>query len=257
MKKNTHLYGESNLPRVLLQALLDQKVLNAKGMSVPLQSNISLSEALSLYNLVRTLRPSQSAEIGFAQGISTLAILQALADNGQGQHHVIDPYQEKFENVGLAMVEKSGLSSWLKFHRQWPENEFPDLPPLQFVFNDGSHLFDLTMMDFVLTDKRLVVGGMVAFHDTWMPAIRKCIRFILNNRAYRVVHDFDIAVGGRRPLKTVAKNLILKLLHLMPQKRRIFCEDVLVPWYTFELGNMVILEKLKEDERDWQFYQSF
>ena len=86
-------YSSSDLPEVLRSALKNGTVFGPEGESLPLDSNVSLDEATSLYSVVRRLKPSVSVEVGFAKGVSTLAILQALADNGHGVHHVIDPFQ--------------------------------------------------------------------------------------------------------------------------------------------------------------------
>jgi hypothetical protein len=67
----------------------------------------------------------------------------------------MDPFQDRFENVGLAMVERVDLNALIHFHRKFPEEVFPSLPSLQFVFIDASHLFDLTISDFVLADKKV------------------------------------------------------------------------------------------------------
>lgn len=40
------------------------------------------------------------------------------------------------------------------------------------------------MVEFILADKKLKVGGMIAFHYLWMPSLRKLLRYILRNRDY-------------------------------------------------------------------------
>ena len=98
------------------------KVFGPAGESLPLDSNVSLEEATNLYSVVRQLKPSVSVEVGFAKGVSTLAILQALADNGHGVHHVIDPFQSQFGNAGLEMVRRAGLESNFQFYETFAEN---------------------------------------------------------------------------------------------------------------------------------------
>jgi hypothetical protein len=93
-----------------------------------LDLNVSQAEALKLYESVRELRPAASAEVGFAQGISALAILQALIDNGDGLHHVMDPFQAGYQDAGLAMVARACLESRFRFYRQFPEEVIPGLP---------------------------------------------------------------------------------------------------------------------------------
>lgn len=53
-----------------------------------------------------------------------------------------------------------------------------------FVFIDGSHLFDSVVVDFFYADRLLPVGGVIALHDTWMPSVRRAITFVSTNRAY-------------------------------------------------------------------------
>ena len=79
-------------------------------------------------------------------------------------------------------------------------------PRVQFAFIDASHLFDLSVLDFTLIDKRLDVGGVVGFHDLWMPSLQKLVRYILTNRDYvpyrcpgRPPADRRRRPGGRRP----------------------------------------------------------
>lgn len=238
----------SPLPSTLRDAFTSGEALTGSGTRAPLSSNISLDEAALLYDLVRQLRPTDSAEIGLAQGISTLAILQALHDNDAGTHHVADPFQANYDNAGLAMIKAAGLDARFRFHETFAEKMLPDLPALQFVFIDSSHLFDLTIAEFVLADKRLAPGGVVAFHDTWMPAVRKVIRYILANRAYRI--------RCARPARSW-KTLASRAIRALPGATRVFTPELLQPWSTLGVGNLAMLEKVENDQRDWQFYARF
>ena len=185
----------SSLPAVLREALETSKVETADGRIVDLNSNISIDEALTLYKAVRAIKPKRSAEVGFACGISALSILQALKDNGVGQHDVIDPFQADYGDVGLTMVKKAGVEAHFRFHRNFAEEIIPTLPRLQFAFVDASHLFDLSLVEFVLLDKKMDVGGLIGFHDMWMPSLQRLMRYILTNRSYEVVREFDTAVA--------------------------------------------------------------
>ena len=116
------------LPATLLNAIAEGSVFNGHGEKTPLHSNISQSEAETLYKVVREGKPTYSVEVGFAQGVSAMAILKGLADNEKGIHHVIDPFQGNYEDAGLAMVERAGLDSRLEFHRKFAEEVIPSLP---------------------------------------------------------------------------------------------------------------------------------
>ena len=104
---------------------------------------------------------------------------------------MIDPFQRNYDYCGEAMIERAGFASLHTFFERFPEEVIPQLPKLQFAFIDSSHLFDLTIMEFVLIDKKLVPGGIIALHDLWMPAMQSVVRFILANRAYRICREFS------------------------------------------------------------------
>jgi predicted O-methyltransferase YrrM len=241
------------LPEVLLQAFQEKTVFNGAGARVPMHSNVSEEECRRLHETVRAIRPAVSAEVGFAQGASTLAILQALHDNGAGMHHVIDPFQARFENCGLAMVERAGLGGRMQFYQKFAEEVLPSLPRLQFVFIDASHLFDLTLCEFVLADKRLDVGGVIGFHDLWMPSLRKLVRYILRNRAYEVYGNGGEAGARGGFLANAARSAARRL----QGGRHIFSREFLEPWTGLGLANMVVVRKTADDAREWDYHAEF
>ena len=245
------------LPAVLEDALATGEALRADGSKTPLHSNVSHEEAVRLYNLVRTLDPAITIEIGLAHGISTLAITQALLHNGSGaRHYVVDPFQhESYDGVGLANLDRAGLREHVEFYEAFPEDVVPRLPKADFAFIDASHLFDLTMLDFVLVDKRLNTGGLIGFHDLWMGSLRKVLRYVLANRSYRL-HD-DVAPRPL-PARERRKAHVGALARRIPQADRVFRPEVLQP--ATDLGireSMVFIEKTGDDERDWRFHRDF
>lgn len=222
----------------------------------PFFDAVILREALEIYSAVRTLQPTNSAEIGFCCGGSGLAILKALEDNGQGTHHVCDPYQTSYaRGTGLRNVERAGLSARLRFHEAFPEAVVPGFPTLQFAFIDASHLFDLSMLDFVLIDKRLEVGGVLGFHDLWMPSLQAVVRFLLTNRGYEVYYapNSPRFAGGSRWRRFVAG-----LARCVPRADALFTQRVLRPWTEIGIaGNVALLRKTKPDDRDWRHFRPF
>jgi predicted O-methyltransferase YrrM len=228
-----------DLPQVLVEMVRRGEVVGPDGERVPAHSGVSLDEALVLYRLVRERRPAVTLEIGFAMGHSGLAILKALEDNGAGVHHAIDPAQTAaWRGIGVAVADRAGLRHRLVIHERFPEEVVPSLPRPQLAFIDGAHLFDLILLDFVLTDKRLEVGGVVVFHDTWMPAVQAALRFVVANRSYRVVD-----VPGA-PAPSNARGPLARLRDRARGKKR----PVTGP------GNLAILEKTGEDLRAWNHH---
>jgi predicted O-methyltransferase YrrM len=245
------------LPDLLLEALASEVVFAPDGTTRPLESNVSREEAQALYSAVRSRQPVCSVEIGLAHGISALAILAAIFANGSsGHHYVIDPFQKNYANCGEAMIALAGFADRHTFLEQFPEEVIPHLPRLQFAFIDASHLFDLTMMEFVLVDKKLDVGGVIALHDLWMPSMKAVVRFIRMNRAYQIRRDFSGAIAALTVRQRWIE-LVSGFLKRVPRATRLLNPSALDPWSTFRLNNMVFLEKVQDDTRNWQYHRQF
>ena len=130
------------------------------------------------------------------------------------------------------------------------------MPKIQFAFIDASHLFDLTLLEFVLVDKILASGGVIGFHDLWMPSLRKVLNYILTNREYRICAQMDNAKDSKRPmLKEHFKKNFSRLISRLPKADRIFAPDLLT--YLPLLQNLTIIEKVKDDSRDWRYHANF
>jgi predicted O-methyltransferase YrrM len=248
------------MPQQLPDALVDifkrGLVLDSSGVERPLDSNISEAEAGELFATVLRLAPRNSLEVGLADGISALAIVGAIKQNGFGHHHIIDPFQRNYGYVGKLNIERNGYSTISSFYERFPEEVIPQLPNLQFAFVDASHLFDFTLMEFVLIDKKLEVGGIIGLHDLWMPAIRAVIRYVLANRAYEIAIDL-ISRPSVVPVSRKLKQLGSRILSFLPQAERIFRTEVLKPWASSGLANMIFLRKFSHDRRDWRFHRTF
>ncbi len=218
--------------------------------------SVSLEEALELYSRVREARPATTIELGMFTAGSTLAILKALEDNGQGEHYACDPFQSTFaRGAGLRNVELAGLAHRLRFEEEFPESAVPRWPVADFAFIDASHLFDVTLLDFVLVDKRLSVGSLLGLHDLWMPSLQKVVRWAVTNRGY------EVEAAGRRELsrRERAKSRLAALLRRSPRADALFAQELLHPWHEIEPSGtvMMFLRKTREDDRDWRDYRPF
>jgi len=251
------------LPPSLVNAFKTQTVLSGSGEVLPLDSNVSIAEATALLTCVAETHATTSAEVGLAKGISSTAICAGIASNGGGTHHIMDPFQEQYGNAGLRMLRDSGLDEIMRFYPNFAEEIFPTLPSLDFVFIDASHLFDYTLLEFILADKKLKCGGIIAFHDLWMPSLRKLIRYILRNRSYVIEERFSAMASNPNAVtkairpKVFAAQLIAPVLRTLPKSKTVFTDEMLNPWHQFGLDNMVFLKKQSEDTRDWRHFRPF
>src|SRR6202011_433880 len=133
-------------------------------------------------------------------------------------------FQQKYARCGEAMIKRAGFADRHTFLEQFPEEAIPHLPRLQFAFIDSSHLFDLTVLEFAVIDKKLDVGGMVALHDLWMPSLQAVVRFILANRAYQPCRDFSPA-PPRRSIRDYGKELLSRALGIIPSADHFFASN--------------------------------
>lgn len=135
-----------------------------------------------------------SIEIGCASGAATLAICKGrmrLGDGG-GAHHAMDPMQTShYAGMGHRSIERAGLGAKARIIEKKSAEALPELKRLGvragFVFIDGSHHFDAVMLDLSLVDLLLPPGGVVALHDTWMPAVQHAAGFWMTNMPYEGV----------------------------------------------------------------------
>lgn len=227
----------------MVNAILDrlyrqQQVVHSNGRSKPIcPPGISVHKGEYLFELVRTLRPARSLECGFAYGLSTLWITEALRQNGTGHHLVIDPKERtRFDGIGLRHVEEAGLAGHITFYEEPAELCLPRLIAegvrLDFAFNDSDHVFDHVVAEFVLLARMLGKGGVLVFDDANLDGVGRVCDYVATNRP-----DFE-EIG--RESKGLVRRLIERPLPPPPAK------------------TMRAFRKIAaDDERDWGFFVPF
>jgi predicted O-methyltransferase YrrM len=159
--------------------------------------------AQEIERLVRDLGLTRTLETGMAYGISTLAICSVHAERGEGSHVAIDPYQASdWGAIGLLNLRRAGLEDRVRVIEARSDEALPRLRDeglrIDFALIDGLHLFDAALVDFFHADRMLEPGGVVVFHDTWMPAIAQAAEFVTTNRAYEPLEAGDPAMVALR-----------------------------------------------------------
>jgi len=229
-----------------------RSVTDADGQTYPLHSSISPREGEWLFNLVRERGAVETLEIGLAQGLSALHFCEAHRQRGSGRHTGIDPYEaSSWHSIGLLNLERAGLMGHFRLLEASSERALPSLladgEKFDFIFIDGLHLFDHTILDFFYADKLLNLGGLLMMHDLWMPAIRKVAAFILRNLPYREIPPPPGKNSAPRRLWRYLRNLRANRFDLYSSG--LFLDGRLV--------NSCVLEKTGSDQRHWTHYRSF
>jgi hypothetical protein len=246
---------------VLSEMLRTGVTANASGKQIRLHSAVSEGEGLFLEQLVSTLSPRLTLEIGLAGGVSALFICQALPPGAR--HMVIDPYQfadpygDGWEGAGLAAIQRAGYKHCIEFY---PFPSYVVLPQLQakgtkigFAFIDGWHTFDFTLVDFFFIDRMLEVGGVVAIDDVGLPAVKKVCQYVLSNLSYAVCGGYP-AEQSRPSLKRRAVSALAK--------RSGWVARVARPEFSTDFGlysdcRCLALRKLSDDVRPWDYHTEF
>jgi predicted O-methyltransferase YrrM len=237
------------------------------GEQAPVHSAIGRGEMELIRRIFKEIRPARSLEVGMAYGISTLTICEALVEFGGKRHIAIDPDQHSgrwgdgWRGGGLANVGRAGFTELLEFYESPSHRVLPKLEEVgtrvQFALIDGWPTFDYRVMDFVMVDWLLDIGGVVMIAAANMPAVRKACRFIATNRSYRAYgsvttpHDPHVLSRTQRKMRG---------LDVPEATRRHFKPELREPDEELGLGRKsaaVAFVKEDEDRRLWDYFEEF
>src|SRR5436309_9405306 len=173
---------------VLQRLYAEKEVVHRNGRRKPIcPPGLPVDRGEYLFRLVRERRPALTLEIGFAYGVSTLFIAEALRQNGRGRHLVIDPLQHsRFEGLGLRHVDEAGLARWITFYEEPSELCLPRLIgeglEIDFAFDDSGHLFDHVVAEFLFLSRLLRNGALLVVDDANLPGVGRACDFVAANR---------------------------------------------------------------------------
>lgn len=174
---------------VIRQLYATGKTETEGGVMKKLVSAVNPAEGKHLYDIVRSRGFTRCLEVGMANGMSTLFIAQAVKDNGGGLHTAVDPFQQsQWGNTAKHQVKRAGLDG---FVRHLESKSFLALPRLldagetfQFIFIDGMHTFDYTLLDFFYADLLLEPGGVICVDDVRHSGVGACVDYVAANYAH-------------------------------------------------------------------------
>jgi predicted O-methyltransferase YrrM len=232
-------------------------VMGLTGRIHKLHSAIDSKEGEFLINIIRNdPKIISTLEIGCAYGLSSLHICLVIKERDGASHTIIDPFQKsQWDGVGIRNLKEAGIEF---FHLIEVKSEFA-LPrlleekegQLDFIFIDGWHTFDHTLLDCFYATRLLRVGGYLVLDDVTFPSVRRVVGFLKNYPCYEEYDSVSRDVPGSWK-KTLARTLMSSI------HRRIWLKVLQPSFYDriFDdrVTRMVALQKTQEDRRNWDWH---
>jgi predicted O-methyltransferase YrrM len=166
-------------------------------------------EGEALYELARGCRgDGVIVEIGSWKGKSTVCLgLGSRAGNSVAVY-AIDPHADyRFGDFKTSLV-RAGITELVHPIASLSQAAADDFDrPIELLFVDGSHEYDLVLEDFEKWTPKVVDGGWVVFHDTtWTKGPRKVVgQAVYRSRRFK---DVEFVVGSMTVARKVAHNTL-------------------------------------------------
>jgi len=166
-------------------------------------------EGEALYDLARACTgKGVIVEIGSWKGKSTVCLGLGSKQGASLPIYAVDPHADYRFGDFKANVERAGISELVRpiASLSQPAADGFD-KPIELLFVDGSHEYDLVLEDFEKWVPKVVEGGWVAFHDTtWTPGPRKVVgQAIYRSRRFK---DVEFVVGSTTVARKVGRNSV-------------------------------------------------
>jgi MMP 1-O-methyltransferase len=166
-------------------------------------------EGEALYDLARSCTgKGVIVEIGSWKGKSTVCLGLGSKQGASLPIYAVDPHADYRFGDFKANVERAGISELVRPIASLSQPAADDFDkPIELLFVDGSHEYDLVLEDFEKWVPKVVEGGWVAFHDTtWTPGPRKVVgQAIYRSRRFK---DVEFVVGSTTVARKVGRNSV-------------------------------------------------
>jgi len=225
----------------------------------PIAGNILTTEIDFLYATVRKHGFRNCLDIGVAKGVSYAAMAAGIAANGEGNLWGIDPDQSTDHSHSATrlcaaldlpcngVIESKTLYATAEIREKVGQLKGGQL---DFVFVDGWHTFDTTLIDFLLADDLVRPGGIVGFHDCYYPSKLKVLRYARRHRDYRMLPDMA------RP----RFNSAMRLARALRNAARLRWNALSLTYWRFNLGtdsSIILMQKKSDQKPPYSFHRPF
>jgi predicted O-methyltransferase YrrM len=164
-------------------------------------------EGQALYELARACTGrGVIVEIGSWKGKSTVCLGLGSQAGSSVPVYAVDPHADYRFGDFKANVERAGITDLVRPVASLSQPAADDFDePIELLFVDGSHKYELVLEDFEKWVPKVVEGGWVAFHDTtWTPGPRKVVGHAIY-RSHRF-KDAKFVVGSTTVARKVERN---------------------------------------------------
>ena len=247
--------------QVIAELERDGKTLLPTGERVPAHSAVGPESGRVIRRAIEVSSPMTGCEVGLAFGASSLYILDAMSNFGNGHLIGMDPAQHDgtWRGGGLDNIERAGFSDRYTFYEATSQAVLPRLADagtrIQFGFIDGWHTFDHTLVDFFYLDRMLDIGGVLVFDDVGYPSLQRLAHFIITNRAYSFLDSAErpVATGWRNTAKALAQRVFRPVVrdnHTPSEASRLLQAPI-------NCSQLITLQKTGTDERSFDHFVPF
>lgn len=240
----------------LEQIFSTQQFLNSKNEVVAVHSETSKDQCAFLQKIIRDNKCKNSLEIGFANGISALAIVEEVSKNG-GRHFVIDKFQKRdWHDNGIDLLNIAGYKNEFDFSDKYCYEILPELmfagKKFDFAYIDSTKQFDWLLVDFFYIDKILEKNGFIVFDDVVFSGIRKLLRYIAQFPDYKVYAQYP------QNFENSTQKKIFRLGKYLPFSEKWLKQELYLTDNEIGVNSWcVALQKTGEDSRHWDWHVDF
>ena len=164
-------------------------------------------EGEALYDLARACTGrGVIVEIGSWKGKSTICLGRGSLAGAGVPIYAIDPHADYRFGDFKANLDRAGITDLVRPIASLSQPAADDFDqPIELLFVDGSHEYDLVLEDFEKWVPKVVEAGWVAFHDTtWTSGPRKVVgRAIYRSNRFK---DARFVVGSTTVARKVEQN---------------------------------------------------
>ena len=149
-------------------------------------------------------------EIGSFQGYSTIWLASGSKDKNREKVYAVDPHNTDLHGRNEAIFRENlrmtGLDDYVvPIVKTSVEAAVNWDTPIRLLWIDGAHDFENVKNDFLLWEKHLIDGGIVAFHDSYCifwPDVGKVVNeYIFRSEKYSVIGCVNTIIFARKVKK--------------------------------------------------------